>query len=344
MERNPEPYSKEVEMINTSLRKLNNLKNNFVGKRIAVIGDMMLDCYFQGVVSRISPEAPVPVVEVDDEFARFGGAMNVAYNIKTLGGIPLPIGIIGNDNDGKLLKKLMKDVGITDSGIIIDSKRPTTAKTRVIANNQHVVRIDKEKTSPISSNTEKKILLFLKKEIKKLDAIILQDYNKGVLTKNLIEKIILLANENKKIVTVDPKFNNFFTYKNVTVFKPNRKETEDAFGTRIKSAEEVTIAGNKLLENLECKYALLTLGEGGIALFEKGKIERRVPTKARKVADVSGAGDTVISTLTIALTAGADIYDAAYLANYAGGLVCQEVGIVPIDLNVLFNAVKEELI
>ncbi|OGV26336.1 MAG: sugar kinase [Stygiobacter sp. RIFOXYC12_FULL_38_8] len=329
--------------MDTTLKKLNTLRNNFIGKRIAVVGDMMLDCYFQGYVSRISPEAPVPVVEVDDEFARFGGAMNVAYNIKTLGGVPLPIGIIGNDNDGKLLKKLMKDVGISDAGIVVDKKRPTTAKTRVIANNQHVVRIDKEKTHPISANTEKNILLILKKEIKKLDAIILQDYNKGVLTKSLIEKVIALANENKKIVTVDPKFNNFFSYQNVTVFKPNRKETEDAFGTRIKSVDDVTGAGAKLLENLKCKYALLTLGEDGIALFEKGKIERRVPTKARKVADVSGAGDTVISTLTMALTAGADIYDAAYLANYAGGLVCQEVGIVPIDLNVLFNAVKEEL-
>jgi len=196
-------------MIDTTLKKLNTLRNNFIGKRIAVVGDMMLDCYFQGYVSRISPEAPVPVVEVDDEFARFGGAMNVAYNIKTLGGVPLPIGIIGNDNDGKLLKKLMKDVGISDAGIVVDKKRPTTAKTRVIANNQHVVRIDKEKTHPISANTEKNILLILKKEIKKLDAIILQDYNKGVLTKSLIEKVIALANENKKIVTVDPKFNNF---------------------------------------------------------------------------------------------------------------------------------------
>lgn len=330
-------------MIDTSLKKLNSLKNNFIGKRIAVVGDVMLDCYFQGFVSRISPEAPVPVVEVDDEFARFGGAMNVAYNIKTLGGIPLPIGIIGNDNDGKLFKKLMKEAGISNAGIITDKNRPTTAKTRVIANNQHVVRIDKEKTNPISTATEKSILALLKKEIKKLDAVILQDYNKGVLTKSLIEKVIALANENKKIVTVDPKFNNFFSYQNVTVFKPNRKETEDAFGIKIKSNDEISSAGKKLLEKLKCNYALLTLGEGGIALFEKGKTERRVPTKARKVADVSGAGDTVISTLTMALTAGADIYDAAYLANYAGGLVCQEVGIVPIDLNVLFNAVKEEL-
>lgn len=331
-------------MMDTSLKKLNALKNNFIGKRIAIVGDMMLDSYYQGFVSRISPEAPVPVVEVEDEFSRFGGGLNVANNIKTLGGIPLPIGIIGKDNEGKLLKILMEEAGISYSGIIIDKNRPTTAKTRVIANSQHVVRIDKEKTHPISGLAEKKIINLLLKQIKKLDAIILQDYNKGVLTKNLIEKIIGLANANKVIVTVDPKFNNFFSYQNVTVFKPNRKETEDAFGIKIKSQAEITSAGNKLLQELNCKYALLTLGEGGIALFEKTKLERRVPTKARKVADVSGAGDTVISTLTMALTAGADIYDAAYLANYAGGLVCQEVGIVPIDLNVLFSAVKEELL
>ncbi len=330
-------------MIDVSLKKLVKLKNNFKGKRVAVIGDLMLDCYFWGGVSRISPEAPVPILQVDDEFYRFGGAMNVALNISTLGGIPFPIGVIGNDNEGRIFKKLMKEKSIPDKGIIVDNKRPTTAKTRVIADKQHVVRIDKEKTHPVSPAIEKKILSLLKKEISKIDAIILEDYNKGVLTESLIKNIIELAHKSKKIVTVDPKFLNFFTYENVTVFKPNRKETEDAFGIRIKSEEDIAKAGEKLLAQLKCKYALLTLGEKGIALFEKNKPERRVPTIARKVADVSGAGDTVISTLTMALTAGADIFDAAYLANYAGGLVCQEVGIVPIELNNLFNAVTQEL-
>ncbi len=330
-------------MIDASLKKLTNLKKNFVGKRIAIIGDLMLDCYYWGNVSRISPEAPVPVVEIEKEFERFGGAMNVAYNIKTLGGIPFPIGVIGNDNEGKILKSLMKSAEINSNGIIIDSKRPTTAKTRVIANNQHVVRIDKEKTNSISKQTEDKILNTLSKSLKNLDAVILQDYNKGVLTESLIKKVIALCTKAKIIVTIDPKFNNFFAYQNATVFKPNRKETEDALGIRIKTSEDVSKAGNLLLEKLNCKYALLTLGEEGIALFEKDKAERRVPTKARKVADVSGAGDTVISTLTMALTAKADIFDAAYLANYAGGLVCQQVGIVPIELNDLFNAAVQEL-
>ncbi|MFA7227949.1 MAG: D-glycero-beta-D-manno-heptose-7-phosphate kinase [Melioribacteraceae bacterium] len=330
-------------MIDVSLKKLNKLKNNFRGKRIAVIGDLMLDCYFWGGVSRISPEAPVPILQVDDEFYRFGGAMNVALNISTLGGIPFPIGVIGNDNEGKIFKKLMREKSISDKGIIVDSKRPTTAKTRVIADKQHVVRIDKERTHSISTSIEKKILSLLKKEISRLDAVIIEDYNKGVLTENLIRQIITLAKKAGKIITVDPKFLNFFSYTDVTVFKPNRKETEDAFGVWIKTEEDISDAGEKLLERLNCKHVLLTLGEKGIALFEKGKPERRVPTIARKVADVSGAGDTVISTLTMALTAGADIFDAAYLANYAGGLVCQEVGIIPIELNTLFNAVTEEL-
>ena len=330
-------------MINIPLRKLNYLKKKFAGKRIAVVGDLMLDCYFWGGVNRISPEAPVPVVEVDDEFYRFGGALNVANNISNLKSNALPIGIIGNDNDGKILRELLKKSGISDSGIIIDKSRPTTTKTRVIANKQHVVRIDKEKTDHISHSIEKKIIDVIKKEIKNLDAIILQDYNKGVLTSGLIDQIINIASESKKIITVDPKFNNFFSYKNVTVFKPNRKETEDVLGIRLNSDQDIENAGKKLLEKLNSKYVLLTLSEKGIALFEKGKPVRKIPTKSRKVADVSGAGDTVISTLTVALSAGADIYDAAYLANYAGGLVIQEVGIVPVELDILFNAVTEEL-
>jgi D-glycero-beta-D-manno-heptose-7-phosphate kinase len=331
-------------MIDVTLKKLNDLKRKFKGKRIAVVGDLMLDCYFWGSVSRISPEAPVPVIEVDKEFHRFGGAMNVAYNVLTLGGIPYPVGVVGNDNDGKILRNLLREKGISDEGIVIDKNRPTTAKTRVIADNQHIVRIDKEKTFPVSKQNEVKLLRNLKKEIDRIDAVILQDYNKGVLTENLIREIIKIAQKAEKVITVDPKFNNFFSYKDVTVFKPNRKETEDALGIRIRSQADITSAGEKLLERLNCRYALLTLSENGIALFEKGKTERRIPTKAQNVADVSGAGDTVISTLTIALTAGADIFDAAYLANYAGGLVCQEVGIVPIELDKLFSAVRKDLI
>jgi rfaE bifunctional protein kinase chain/domain len=329
-------------MITLSTKRLNFLKKNFYGKKIAVVGDMMLDCYYRGDVKRISPEAPVPVVEIDHEFFRFGGAANVALNIYKLGGTPVPVGVIGYDNDGTIFKSLIHETNICSDGIITDDSRPTTAKTRVIADSQQVVRIDKESKNDINGKIQNKILRYLNKIINSIDGIILQDYNKGVLTSSLIEKIIEIANKKDILVTVDPKFNNFFNYRNVTVFKPNRKETEDVLGIKIKTDSDISLAGKELIEKLNSKYVLLTLGEGGIAVFEKGKPEKRMPTKARKVADVSGAGDTVISTLTIALASSASIIEASFLANYAGGLVCEEVGIVPIEIDYLFNTIKKE--
>jgi rfaE bifunctional protein kinase chain/domain len=329
-------------MVDISNKRLNELKKSFDGKRIAVVGDMMLDGYFWGDVKRISPEAPVPVLEVEDEFFRFGGAANVAYNILTLGGIPVPVGVIGKDTYGNIFTSLIKEKNIEDKGIITDNERPTTTKTRVIANHQHVVRIDKESKAYINGKIEQKLLTFLESELGKLDGIILQDYNKGILTPSLITKIISLANKRNILITVDPKFDNFFEYKNVTVFKPNRKETETVLGIRIKDDKDVSSAGRNLLNKLNSEYVLLTLGESGIAVFEKGDKERRMPTKARKVADVSGAGDTVISTLTIGLAAGANIYEACFLANYAAGIVCGEVGIVPIEKERLFDTVLKD--
>jgi rfaE bifunctional protein kinase chain/domain len=330
-------------MINISKERLKEIKQAFKDLHIAVIGDMMLDCYFWGDVKRVSPEAPVPIIEVDDEFYRFGGAANVAYNILTLGGIPIPIGVVGYDNHGSIFNSLIDEFKFSAEGIFIDDQRPTTAKTRVIAVKQHVVRIDQEKKDYISEEIEKKIINFLKSNFSEIDGIILEDYNKGVLTPRIIDEVINLSKKKNVIITVDPKFNNFFNYKDVTVFKPNRKETEDAFGIRIRTDEDINATGIKLLDKLNAKYVLLTLGEQGIAIFEKGKEIIRIPTKARKVADVSGAGDTVISTLTMALAAKADIYEAAYLANYAGGLVCEEVGIVPIQVEKLFEEVENDI-
>ena len=329
-------------MVDISNERLLSLKNSFGGKKIAVLGDMMLDGYYWGDVKRISPEAPVPILEIENEFFRFGGAANCALNLLKLGAEPIPIGIIGYDNNGSIFKSLLQENGIEDEGIITDDERPTTTKTRVIANSQHVVRIDKESKSYLDKNTEDKILNYLKDKISELDGLILQDYNKGVLTPSLIKNIIELANKNDILITVDPKFDNFFAYKNVTVFKPNRKETENVFGIRIRSEEEILSAGKNLLEKLNSKYILLTLGEGGLAVFSKEEKIRRMPTKARKVADVSGAGDTVISTLTLAMSAGADIYEACYLSNYAAGIVCGEVGIVPIEKDVLFDTILKD--
>lgn len=327
---------------NIEPKRLETLKSNFDGKKIAVIGDMMLDCYITGNTRRISPEAPVPVIEIENEFSRFGGAANVALNIVKLGGMAYPFGVVGNDSHGEVFSQLLNDSGINPVGLVRTNNRPTTVKTRIIAQHQHVVRIDKESTEWIDSLTEKRLFENFGDRIDELDGIILQDYNKGVLTESLIKRCVALASQKNKLITVDPKFHNFFSYAGVTVFKPNRKEASDVLKMKIRTSADIEAAGKELLSLLKAKYILLTLGEEGVAVFmDSGEI-KRMPTKARKVADVSGAGDTVISTLTIAMSAGATIEEACYLANYAGGLVCEEVGIIPIEKDLLFEAVSEE--
>jgi rfaE bifunctional protein kinase chain/domain len=250
--------------------------------------------------------------------------------------------VIGNDNDGRIFTSLAGDSKINLSGLIIDENRPTTTKTRVIAHNQHVVRIDKESKKYLSSEIQEKLVKYIEDNLVNFDAIILQDYNKGVLTPSLIEKITSLANDKNILITVDPKFNNFFLFKDVTVIKPNRKEAEDVLGMKLRNDDDITIAGFRILEKTNAANVVLTLSEDGIAVFEKNKPEKRMPTKAQIVADVSGAGDTVISTLTMALAAKADIIEASYLANYAGGIVCEEVGIIPIQQDKLFDTIRNE--
>ena len=295
----------------------------------------MLDRYYWGSVARLSPEAPVPVVEVESESVRLGGAANVAHNIATLGGTPLMIGVLGKDDDGKRLRSIVTENRFPTDGLVEDASRPTTVKTRVIAHHQHVVRVDKEVKEDVSEEVQGRILEVLKARMDAIDAVILEDYNKGVIVKDLIAEIIALARKKNKIIAVDPKFHNFFEYKKVTVFKPNRKETEEALSCRLTDAQSVEQAGRTLVERLEVENVLLTLGERGMSLFERKGGVTHVPTMARKVADVSGAGDTVVSTLTMALAAGADVREASTLANVAGGIVCGEVGNVPVNPSLL---------
>lgn len=328
-------------MVTFTHSRLQTLFENLAGKRVAVVGDLMLDRYFWGSVARISPEAPVPVVEVESESTRLGGAANVANNIASLGGTPVLVGVVGQDDSGRALTSIVADSGFPGEGILVDASRPTTVKTRVIANHQHVVRVDREVKQEIEQGIQAKILDVMKRSAASLDAIIIEDYNKGVVTKDLIHEIVEFSRKHKIIVTVDPKFNNFFEYKQVTVFKPNRKETEEALGVRLNDEASVEKAGRSLIEKLKAENVLLTLGERGMALFDGSGDSTHVPTAARKVADVSGAGDTVISTLTMALTAGATIKEAAMLANVAGGVVCGEVGIVPISVDALRQAAME---
>jgi D-glycero-beta-D-manno-heptose-7-phosphate kinase len=328
---------------NITSQKLRNFLKKSKGKKIAIIGDVMLDKYVYGAVSRISPEAPVPVVDIERTEYKLGGAANVANNIKALEAEPILIGVIGDDYDSQHYIDVMKSLKLSTVGIFKDKKRPTTAKTRVIAHSQHVLRVDSEIKESISSEIKKKILSFVKTNLKNFEAVILQDYNKGVLTKEIINEVISICKKNKKPIYVDPKFANFFEYKDVTVFKPNRKEVGDVLGMKLDGEESVNTAGRKMMDKLNCEYLVLTLGEKGMMLFdkEKGKtVVLNVPTKARKVADVSGAGDTVISTIAVMLAGGATIMEAVILANQAAGIVCEEVGIIPIYKQALLDSYK----
>ncbi|MBD3290305.1 D-glycero-beta-D-manno-heptose-7-phosphate kinase [candidate division KSB1 bacterium] len=327
-------------MISFSNSRKQELFANFKNKRILVLGDLMLDRYLWGTVVRISPEAPVPVVEVAEEAVRLGGSANVVNNIRSLGATAIPVGVVGNDEPGNKLIELFRNMNFDTTGIIIDQSRTTSVKTRIIAHGQHVVRADHESKERVKPGVINEILAMVERYIDNCDAIIFQDYNKGLLTKTLINKVIGIASQKQKVVTVDPKFDNFFEYKSVTVFKPNRKELQEALGIRIVSDENLAAACNRIKQKLECRNLLVTLGERGMCLLDSNDELSIIPTKAKKVHDVSGAGDTVISTLTVALVAGASIKEATTLANNAAGVVCSEVGVVPIQLEQLIETIE----
>lgn len=317
---------------------LTSILDNFQNKKIIVIGDVMIDEYIWGDVHRISPEAPVPVVEMNDVSIRLGGAANVAYNIASLGATPILIGVIGDDEGAEMIGHSAIEAGISTDYFVQDHTRPTTRKTRVIAHQQQVVRIDRESTTPISDETAQKILTIIDQQLPQADAILMQDYNKGLLTDSLISEVIKRAN---CLITVDPKFENFFAYQGVTVFKPNLREAEVMLGMKIRNTTDVQNMGKMLLERLQCEMVLLTQGPDGMTLFEDQNNITYIPTVAREVYDVSGAGDTVISTVTLALTAGATPIRAAVLANHAAGVVVGKVGSVPITFSELKNCFME---
>jgi D-beta-D-heptose 7-phosphate kinase/D-beta-D-heptose 1-phosphate adenosyltransferase len=324
-------------------KRLRELLGSFNGKRIAVVGDLMLDRYYWGSVHRVSPEAPVPVVEVDTESVRFGGAANVANNIQALGGRAYLVGLVGDDHPGSMFRKMLTDQGLETGGIVVDPGRPTTIKTRVIAAGQHVVRIDNESKQDCPGTLSAKLIDAVRENIGSLDGVIIEDYNKGVVTGDVIHAVIDAAVKAGKPVTVDPKFNNFFEYRNVTVFKPNRREVEEAVGGKLKTIADVERAGKGLLASLNARNVLLTRGEEGMSLFQSDGTVTHLPTTAEVVQDVSGAGDTVISTLTMALVAGGGITESCVLANCAGGVVVGAVGIVPILPAQLRDAALREM-
>lgn len=326
-----------------TLERLHALFENFSDQTILVAGDVMLDGYLWGEVSRISPEAPVPVVDIESESYRLGGAANVCFNVHSLGAKVIPVGVIGQDKEGQILHDLFVEQGFGGDGLFVDDSRPTTVKTRVMAHNQQVVRTDREVRTPIGRAVHDRIMAYVHTQLHRVSAIVLEDYNKGLLTPELIQSLIAAAETRHIPVLVDPKFDQFFDYRGVTLFKPNRKEAADKMGERLDTLDQVASVGQRLLSRLNAGSVLITLGEEGMALIEPGKPMATIPTQARKVHDVSGAGDTVIATMAVVLSAGGTLPEAAVIANHAAGLVVAEVGIIPVEPLALKQALNNEV-
>jgi len=296
---------------------------NFKNKKILVIGDLVLDRYIWGKVSRISPEAPVPVVEVTRENFLLGGASNVAYNIVSLEGHATVVGIIGSDRAGDVLQRLLDEKGI--SCCLFDDQRPTTVKARVIAHNQQVVRFDREDKKKVSGKTLNELIACVKKAIPEHDAVIISDYKKGIISAELVREIVKVSRSKNKFISVDPKTGHFHFYKGVSLITPNLMEASHGSGIEIKDEKSLIKAGRTLLKKLPCKAVLITRGEEGMSLFERGSVVH-IPTVARHVYDVTGAGDTVVASFTLARASGATMREAAIIANHAAGIVVGEVG------------------
>lgn len=296
----------------------------FRKKKILIIGDIILDRYIWGKVNRISPEAPVPIVEVTKEDFLLGGASNVANNIVALGGSPTIVGVIGNDRAGDVMVNLISEKRMTCDGIFRCS-RPTTVKTRVIAHNQQIVRFDKEDKEKIEGKVLEDTIGYIRAVLPEHDAVIISDYKKGVISRDLIKEVLKSSKNHNVFVSVDPKVGHFHLYKNVSLITPNLNEASIASGIVIEDEKSLILAGKRLLKKLQCNAVLITRGEQGMTLFEKNKVAH-IPTIARDVYDVTGAGDTVIAAFTLAYASGANMEEAAIIANHAAGIVVGKIG------------------
>ncbi|MCM8784194.1 MAG: D-glycero-beta-D-manno-heptose-7-phosphate kinase [Candidatus Omnitrophica bacterium] len=339
-------------------KKLRKIISSFSKAKVLVVGDLMLDEFIWGEVERISPEAPVPVVWAKKKTYAPGGAANVACNLSSLGASVNLLGIVGKDNNGEILKKELKKRNVDIKGIFSYSQRPTTLKTRIIAGHQQTVRVDWEDTSPLPDCWLEDIIEYLEKSIGQYQAVVIEDYGKGIITPALLNKLRNLVKKNKIVVTVDPKEEHFDYYKGFTAITPNRKETENAIrylkikGTvplRINSDklitdEQINRAGEELRRGLDLEALLVTLGEQGMCLFEKHRKPYRISTVAREVFDVAGAGDTVIATFTLAISQGAGMKEAAQLANFAAGIVVEKLGVAVTNQEELIARIEDESI
>lgn len=313
---------------------MTNIFEKFNSLNVLIIGDVMIDSYIWGKVERISPEAPVPVVRVTKKENRLGGAANVALNIQSLGACPYICAVIGDDSDAENFLSLLKAQGLSDEGLIKIKTRPTTVKTRIIAHNKQIARVDAETERNLSSSNSLLVLNKIKQIIAdhRIDAIIFEDYDKGLITKELIDKTVKLAETMGIITVVDPKKRNFHAYKCVQLFKPNLKELREGLKIEIdpSNIQQIEQAVEKLKKQLGAKTVMLTLSEHGVYVSSANG-NKHIPAHKRNIADVSGAGDTVIATAALCLAAGLNEFKTAEIANLAGGLVCEHVGVVPID-------------
>jgi len=319
----------------------NTLFQEFSNKKVLIVGDAMIDTYMWGEVNRMSPEAPVPVVEVNKHENRLGGAANVALNLKALGATPILCSVVGTGNRGILFKELMEESNLSTVGILSTNKRKTTIKTRVIAENKHQLRIDEEETHPIQQ--AKEFLKLTESLMADIDVIILQDYNKGVLTPEVIEGVIAAANQKGIPTIVDPKKQNFNSYKNCTIFKPNLAEIKAGMNIEFdaNNVAEIEKASAELRTQLAAKGVLLTLSERGICINSEKEF-KHTPAFKCDIIDVSGAGDTVISVASLCLASAVDYTELSVLSTLAGGIVCEGVGVVTINKEkLLTEAIKQ---
>ena len=313
--------------------KAENIFEAFASTTILVVGDIMIDRYLQGNVERVSPEAPVPVVRLQNREDRLGGAANVALNIKALGGNPILCSVIGLDQNAESISRLMPEAGLSTEGILQSAHRITTVKSRILAHNQHLLRVDQEDDHDLEADTCEN---FLNRIIKLLnthpiDGILFQDYNKGVLSLSIIRSLLLEAIKRDIPTTVDPKFKNFWAFKRATLFKPNLKEIRHQLNHSIEpNLASLRKAAKTLRDKLGNSHTMITLSEKGIFIDAEG-LSEIIPTQERSIADVCGAGDTVISVATLGLASRLPMRETAILSNLAGGQVCEKVGVVPID-------------
>ena len=309
-----------------SATRAKELVRNMSGCRLLVVGDLMLDRFLWGSVHRISPEAPVPVVHLNSETAALGGAGNVARNLQALGAAPSLIGVVGQDQGATEFRRLLKEANLDAGGVVELPDRVTTVKSRVIAHHQQVVRIDRESQDPLSSEVSERICALALQMLANSQAVIISDYDKGVITPELLGQLLPASRKAGLTVAIDPKPGNYKYYRSASVITPNLHEARTMVGSKGRTLQEVSEIGRSLRETLECQAVLLTRGEEGMTLFQESGDPLRIPSYAREVYDVTGAGDTVIAVLTLALTAGASLPEAASLANLAAGLVVGKLG------------------